>query len=50
MALEIIGLKYLLVASEACSFLAAARLLNLHTSTLSRHILAIEEELEYGCL
>jgi DNA-binding transcriptional LysR family regulator len=43
--LEIIGLKYLLAVAEAGSFAAAARLLNLHTSTLSRHIFAIEEEL-----
>jgi DNA-binding transcriptional LysR family regulator len=45
MALEIAGLKYLPAVAEAGSFAAAARLLNLHTSTLSRHISAIEDEL-----
>lgn len=43
--MEITGLKYLLTVAEAGSFAAAARLLNLHTSTLSRHIFALEEEL-----
>lgn len=45
MALEINGLKYLLAVAEAGSFTAAARFLNLHTSTLSRHIFSIEKEL-----
>jgi len=43
--MEITSLRYLLAAAEAGSFAAAARLLNLHTSTLSRHIFTIEEEL-----
>ena len=43
--MEIISLKYLLAVAEAGSFAAAARHLNLHTSTLSRRVFAIEEEL-----
>ena len=43
--MEISGLKYLLAVAEAGSIAAAARLLNLHPSTLSRHIFAVEEEL-----
>jgi DNA-binding transcriptional LysR family regulator len=43
--MNIIGLKYLLAAAETGSFAAAARALNLHVSTLSRHIFALENEL-----
>jgi DNA-binding transcriptional LysR family regulator len=43
--MEIQGLRYLVCVDEAGSFAAAARALNLHTSTLSRHVFAIEEEL-----
>lgn len=43
--MELLSLKYLLAVAESGSFAAAARALNLHTSTLSRHIFALEEEL-----
>lgn len=43
--MEILTLKHLLAVAESGSFAAAARRLKLHTSTLSRHIFAIEEEL-----
>jgi DNA-binding transcriptional LysR family regulator len=43
--MNIASLKYILVVSEAGSFAAAARQLKLHTSTLSRHIFTLEEEL-----
>jgi DNA-binding transcriptional LysR family regulator len=39
------GLKYVLMVAEAGSFAAAARALNLHVSTLSRNIFALENEL-----
>jgi DNA-binding transcriptional LysR family regulator len=42
---EITGLKYLYSVAEAGSFAAAARTLNLHVSTLSRQIFALENEL-----
>ncbi len=43
--MNIIGLKYLLAVAKAGSFAAAARSLNLHVSTLSRHVFALENEL-----
>jgi DNA-binding transcriptional LysR family regulator len=43
--LEILSLKYLLAVAESGSFAGAARQLDLHASTLSRHIFAVEEEL-----
>lgn len=42
---EILSLKYLIAVSETGSFASAARSLNLHTSTLSRHIYALEAKL-----
>jgi DNA-binding transcriptional LysR family regulator len=43
--MDIAGLKYVLAVAEAGSFSAAARQLNLHASTLSRHVFVLEEEL-----
>ena len=43
--MEIITLKYLLVVAEFGSFSSAARHLHLHTSTLSRQIFTLENEL-----
>jgi DNA-binding transcriptional LysR family regulator len=43
--MEILSLRYLLAVAEFGSFAAAARHLKLHTSTLSRHIFTLEEEL-----
>lgn len=43
--MEISGLKYLLSVAEAGSLAAAARALNVHASTLSRQIFALENEL-----
>jgi DNA-binding transcriptional LysR family regulator len=42
---EFSDLKYLLAVAEAGSISGAARFLNLHASTLSRHIFSVEEEL-----
>lgn len=43
--MNITGLKYLLAVADAGSFAAAARSFNLHVSTLSRHVFALENEL-----
>jgi DNA-binding transcriptional LysR family regulator len=43
--MQIASLRYLLAVSDAGSFATAARRLGLHTSTLSRHIFAVEEKL-----
>jgi DNA-binding transcriptional LysR family regulator len=43
--MQIASLHYLLAVSNAGSFSAAARQLSVHTSTLSRHVFELEEEL-----
>ncbi len=43
--MDILGLKYVVSVAEAGSFAAASRFLNLHVSTLSRRIFALENEL-----
>jgi DNA-binding transcriptional LysR family regulator len=44
-SVEIVSLKYLLSVAEAGSLADAAKALNVHTSTLSRQIFALENEL-----